>query len=128
MYAREIGEQYDCAQCHASTHEWTRLGRCTGPLPDGGVVKLRVDLPDKAGAGEYPEEFATCPMGLLRADLDPEAHQVAVLVSQAAAAEVDKRWPDVPAKLYGLLREWREAEAGRMTAEHEARLKGIHAR
>lgn len=124
MYSREIAAQYDCKACEASTSEWDRLGRCTGPIPDG-VVQLRVELDGVSSTAVYPEEFATCPMGLLRGDLRPDEVSVAGIVSHAAAAEVDKRWPDVPAKLYALIREWRDAEVGRMRAEHEARMEGM---
>lgn len=91
-----------------------------------GVVQLRVVLDGvEDSTAAYPEEFATCPRGLLRGDLRPDDVAVATLVSHAAAADVDKRWPDVPAKLYALLREWRDAEVGKQRAEHEARMAGL---
>ncbi len=131
MYSREIAAQYDCTDCARSAWEWGRRGHCTGPLPDEGMEQLRVDMDEATGTDVYPEEFRSCPRGMLRGDLLRDAVSVATLVSHAAAAEVDKRWPDVPARLYALLREWRDAEAGRMRAEHESRmagLKGSHGR
>lgn len=126
MYSREIESQYDCGLCHASGYKWAERGKCINTRPDGGVVPLRVDLDgDGSGTAVYPEEFATCPKGLLRGDMRPDETAVAILVSHAAAAEVEKRWPDVPARLYSLLREWRDAEGGRMRAEHEARMASM---
>ena len=137
MYAREIAgteaeeyrdAQYDCAACEASTHEWTLRGRCTGPVLDvggrSGKAVLAI-IQDGKTDGEFPDSWETCPRALLRPDLHPDEVAVSTLVSHAAAAEVDKRWPDVPAKLYGLLGEWRRAEAGKMRAEHEARMNGV---
>ena len=125
MYAREIDAQYDCRECHASAYEWAQRGHCTEARPDGGSVQLRIDVDGKTGTDAYPEMFETCPKGLLRADLHSDEVTIAAIVSSAAAAEVEKRWPDVPARLYALLREWREAEGARMTAEHEARLAAM---
>lgn len=127
VYAREIREQFDCGQCQTWPAEWERLGHCVEPIPDG-VVKLRVEGKHVAAGSEYPEEFATCPMGLLRFDLRPDAVTVATIVSHAAAAEADKRWPAIPARLTALLQRWRCAEADRIRAEHEAHMRGMEDR
>jgi elongation factor P hydroxylase len=91
----------------------------------GGTVQLRVIVPGVETTAVYPEEFATCPMGLLRGDLRPDEVAFALQVSHAAAADVDKRWPDVPARLYAAVREWRNAESDKMRAEHEARMAKV---
>lgn len=126
VYAREIREQLDCGQCHASPQEWERLGRCVEPIPEG-VFRLRIEGKHVPPGMEYPAEFTTCPMGLLRHDLRPDAVSVAHLVSHAAAAEVDKRWPNIPARLSSLLARWRAAEGERIRAEHDAHMKAMEA-
>lgn len=130
VYAREIREQYDCGRCQVDPSEWDRLGRCVEPIMcdgEAGGVRLRIDGKHVPAGAEYPETFATCPMGLLRADLRHDAVAVATLVSHAAAAEVDKRWPAIPARLASLLHRWRVTEAGRMMADHEAAMQGMEA-
>jgi len=128
VYAREIDAQYDCRECEASAHEWTQRGRCTGALPEGGVVQLRVDLDGQSTSHAYPQEFASCPKGLLRSDKSGDAVAVATMVSHAANAEMDKRYPDVPNRMLALLHEWRQAEAGRMRAEQDARMEVVRRR
>lgn len=124
VYAREIREQFDCGQCEHAPAEWERLGQCVQAIPDG-VVKLRIEGKHVPPGAEYPAEFATCPMGLLRHDLRPDAVSVAHLVSHAAAAEVDKRWPNIPARLASLLARWRVAEGERIRAEHDAHMRAM---
>lgn len=137
VYAREIlGDgtpdspgQYDCAACSRDPQLWDRRGRCVGPVPErDSLLSLRIERRGAPQGSDYGERFDTCPRGLLRADLRPREVAVAQVVSQAAAADVDKRWPDVPARLYGLLREWRGAEADRMRSETEAMIKGAESR
>lgn len=131
VYAREIREQYDCGECAANSYTWDERGRCLGPILDNGnpaVVHLRMDGPTYPAGAEYPEDFATCPMGLLRADLRPRETAVASIVSHAAAAEVDKRYPAIPARLSSLIGRWRLTENSRLRAEHEASVRGIEER
>ncbi len=130
VYAREIREQFDCGQCAANGAEWERLGKCLGPILENGepaAVALRMDH-ERYGTAEYPETFETCPMGLLRADLRPREVAIAGLVSHAAAADVDKRWPDLPARLSSLVVRWRVTESQKLRAEHEASMKTLGAR
>lgn len=96
---------WDCETCGHNPAEWTRRGRCTGPIANG-VEQLLVTIRRKGGEQTiphaYPVEFDQCPAGLLRADLHPTEVTVAGLVTQAVRAEVKRRWPDVPAKLWEL--------------------------
>lgn len=125
VYSREIGEQYDCGDCARAPSLWEERGRCVGPLPEGvRGLSLRMDS-DVYGHADYPVEFTTCPRGLLRADLRPVEAATAVIVSHAAAAELDKRYPDVPGRIYDLVQVMRRTEAERSKAEAEARTREI---
>lgn len=89
-----------------------------------GEAQIRVDIDGVATTSAYPEKFTTCPMGLLRADLRPDAVAVATIALHAAAADMDKRYPDVPARIFALVREVRIAEGEKMRAEFKARDEG----
>jgi hypothetical protein len=129
--ARSTPGQYDCAACAASDDEWRARGRCVGARPDGGVAALRVDVRDlRAGAlvttaREYPARFETCPRALLRPDLLPDRGALAQLVAQATAAEIDRRWPDIPAKLWSLIQTQRRAQVSRLEAQREAEQEAL---
>lgn len=124
VYSREIagtdGEpgQYDCTSCAYSPAMFAERGRCVGE--PAGPLTLRVETPGAAPGSDYSVRFDVCPRGLLRADLRPREVLTARVVSHAAAAEVDKRWPDLPARLSGLLGIWRHAEADRQRDEMNA--------
>lgn len=125
--ARSTPGQYDCGVCEASDVEWDKRGRCLGPVPDDGALPLRVDVRDHRAGGalvttsrEYPARFSTCPRALLRPDLLPDRGALAQVVAQAAAAEVDRRWPDVPAKVWALVQVQRRAQLERAEAQREA--------
>lgn len=126
VYRDEIVARYDCEDCRRSAMEWTRLGRCTGPLPDDQQATLPIMLRDKHGleaasGKEFPARFDTCPRGLLRHDLDRDGELLAArVVSQAVVAEIHERWPDVPARLYRLAQLWRQTADERREAQWAA--------
>ncbi len=127
VYSREIvGEnddgQYSCTSCAYSPAVFAERGRCVGT--PAGPLTLRVETEGAAPGSDYGVRFDVCPRGLLREDLRPREVTTARIVSHAAAAEVDKRWPDLPARLAGLLGVWRRAENDRNRDEmHSIRRK-----
>lgn len=117
------GGAWDCETCGQSSEEWKRRGRCTGKFADGEeclpvVVKKKGH--DVSTPKEYPATFDQCPRGLLRRDVYPAETSAAVLVSQAAHAEVKHRWPDVPARLWELVVLWEQAQQARVSAYQDA--------
>lgn len=119
VYAAEIRSQYDCERCALSGYEWDRLGRCVGPLGEGGAVVVMENLPSSIGVREYPARWPCCPRSYLRDDLRPSA-AIARVVSHAVSAKVERLWPDLPARLLALVNVWHAAEGERMNARHEA--------
>ncbi len=128
VHAAEIAEQFRCEDCARDASLFDRRGRCTGDVP-GGLLVTTFDVYDykaKASRREtYPgpdndgRGWAQCPMGWMREDLRPEA-RIARIVTHAVAADVDKRWPDVPNRLYQLVLKHRNADAAKDKARHEA--------
>lgn len=130
--ARSSPGQYECSDCERSDQLWRERGQCTGPIPGDGVATLRVDVRDLrtrtlvTTTRSYPSRFETCPRALLRPDLLLDRGALALVVSQAVAADVDQRWPDVPAKLWSLVQVQRRATLERMEALREAESEALN--
>lgn len=120
------GGAWDCETCGRDPEEWTRRGRCTGPLADGGLAELPIVIKRKgreqSTSAAYPIMFDTCPRGLLRRDIYPAENSATVIVSQAAYAEATKRWPDLPARLWELVVLWNTTRDARLSAYQNAQM------
>ena len=121
------GGAWDCETCGHSSSEWTRRGRCTGPIV-GGVeqlpIMIRKEKIEVTSTRAYPAEFDQCPRALIRADIYPAEVSTAALVSQAVHAEMKRHWPEVPARLWELMLllegERERRESAHIEAQYEA--------
>jgi hypothetical protein len=117
------GGSWDCETCGLMPDEWERRGRCVrlfSDAPEQLPVVVKRKGHDVSTRKAYPAKFDQCPRSLLRRDLYPAEVSTAVLVSQAAHAEVKRRWPDVPARLWELAVLWEEVQLARIAAYEDA--------
>jgi hypothetical protein len=124
--------RWDCEACSQYPKEWDRRGRCVGPIADGPEGLLVTIRRRPKGASEYASqetgkaypdlEFDQCPRALLRPEVFPAEVAAAHIVSQAVHAEVHKRWPELPGRLWQLVSQWNVLRLRREGAEREAYL------